>query len=174
MQHHFRSVASQTTRLILIDMVRSDLGEEETAIYRPLLAQARKSGVLVAHAYLGDGPGIQLCRQPIEGLSPLPDEAVFIRPRQSAFSSRPFCDWVGTTSGPLVFVGAANAAIASAKAAAALGRKVFVSPIAANANQPGGLRPSLSLYPLDCPVKSLGAPLEHLMRSLLDSGIANG
>ncbi len=174
MQHHFRSVATQSTRLILIDLVRSDLCEHETAVYRPLLVQARKTGVLVAHSFLSDGPGPNLNRQLIEGLSPLPDEAVFIRKSQCTFSSRQFCDWIEATSGPLVFAGAANAAIASAKKAAALGHKVFVSPIAANANQPGGPQPGLSLYPLDCPVKSLGDPVEHLMRRLLDSEIANG
>jgi hypothetical protein len=174
MRHHFQSVASQPTRLILIDLVRSDLGEEEAAIYRPLLVQARKSGVLVAHSYRSDGPGPNLNRQPIEGLSPLPDEAVFIRRSESTFSSRQFCDWIGATAGSLVFAGAANAAIASAKNAAALGHKVFVSPIAANANQPGGFRPGLSLYPLDYPTKTLGDPVEHLMRRLLDSEIANG
>lgn len=175
MHHHgFRSVASQSTRLILIDLVRSDLGEEETAIYRPLLAQARKTGVLVAHSYLSEGSGSKLNRQPIEGLSPLPDEAVFIRSRESTFSSRQFCDWLGATSAALVFAGAANAAIASANVAAALGHRVFVSPIAANANHVGGFRPSLTLYPLDCPVQTLGDPLENLMRRLVDSEVANG
>lgn len=174
MQHHFRSVASHAARLILIDLVRSDLGDDEAAIYRPLLVQARKTGLMVAHSYLCDGGGPTLTCQPIEGLSPLPDEAVFLRSRESTFSSRQFCDWVGATSGPLVFAGAANAAIASAKAAAALGHKVFVSPIAANANQPGGLRTSLALYPLDCPDQRQGDIVEHLMRRLRDSEIANG
>ena len=173
MLRQFQSVTNTLTRLILIDLVRSDLGEDETAIYRPLLVQARKSGVRVAHSYRSEGPGPNLNRQPIEGLSPLPDEAVFIRRSESTFSSRQFCDWIGATSGPLVFAGAANAAIASAKNAAALGHKVFVSPIAANANQPG-VRPGLSLYPLDHPVKSLGASVEHLMHRLLDCEIANG
>jgi hypothetical protein len=174
MQHHFRSVARQSTRLILIDLVRSDLGDEQAAIYRPLLVQARKTGVMVAHSYLADGPGPNLNRQPIEGLSPLPDEAVFIRRSQSTFSSRQFCDWIGATTGPLVFAGAANAAIASANAAAVLGHTVFVSPIAANANQSGALRSGLSLYPLDYSVKSLGDPVENLMRRIVDSEIANG
>src|SRR4051812_6910689 len=103
MRHHFQSVADNATRLILIDLVRSDLCEDETAIYRPLLVQARKAGLLVAHSYRSDGPGPNLNRQPIEGLSPLPDEAVFIRRSESAFSSRQFCDWIGATSGSLVF-----------------------------------------------------------------------
>jgi hypothetical protein len=104
----------------------------------------------------------------------LPDEAVFIRNRQSTFSSRQFCDWVGAASGALVFAGAANAAIASAKAAAALGHKVFVSPIAANANQPDRFRKGLSLYPLEHPAENLGDSVEHLMRLLLDTEVANG
>ncbi len=173
MRRNFQTVASEPTRLILVDLVRSDLSDDETALYRPLLLQARKSGVLIAHSYLSEGTG-HLSRQPIEGLSPLPDEAVFIRRSESTFSSRQFCDWIGATSGPLVFAGAANAAIASAKNAADLGHKVFVSPVAANTNQPGRFRPGLSLYPLDPPARSLGAPVEHLMRRLLDSDIANG
>lgn len=172
MQHHFQSVASDTTRLILIDLVRSDLGEEETALYRPLLLQARKTGVLVAHSYLSDSGAAQ-CRQPIEGLCPLPDESVFIRSRESAFSSRPFCDWIGASTGPLVFAGAANAVIASGKAAAALGHKVFVSPVAANTNQEHGFRTSLALYPLDCPDQPMSPRFEHFLR-VLDAEIANG
>lgn len=174
MRHHSRSVASPSTRLILIDLVRANLCEAETSIYRPLLIQARKTGVLIAHSYLSDGSSSNLNHQPILGLSPLPDEAVFIRGSQSTFSSRQFCDWVGATTGPLVFAGAANAAIASANAAAALGHRVFVSPIAANTNQPVDPRSGLPFYPLDCPAESLGDPVEHLMRRILDSGIANG
>ena len=49
-----------------------------------------------------------------------------------------------------------------------------VPPIAANANQPGDLRSGLPFYPLECPAESLGDPVEHLMRRILDSGIANG
>jgi hypothetical protein len=99
---------------------------------------------------------------------------VFIRSRESTFSSRQFCDWVGAASGPLVFAGAATAAIASAKAAAVLGHKVFVSPIAANANQPDSLRGGLSLYPLEHPVEPSGDSIEHLMRLLLGTEAANG
>ena len=172
MRRQFQSVASQTTRLILIDLVRSDLGDEEAAIYRPLLIEARRTGMLIAHSYLSDS-GPTLCRQPIQGLCPLPDESVFIRSRESAFSSRQFCDWVEASTGPLVFAGAANAAIASAKAAAALGHKVFVSPVAANTNQERGFRSRLALYPLDCPVQSTSLPLEHFMR-VLDAETANG
>ena len=108
MRHHSRSAASPSTRLILIDLVRTNLCEAETSIYRPLLIQARKTGVLIAHSYLSDGSSSNLNHQPILGLSPLPDEAVFIRGSQSTFSSRQFCDWVGATTGPLVFAGAAK------------------------------------------------------------------
>jgi hypothetical protein len=174
MQQPFHSVASQTTRLILIDLIRSDLGEAETALYRPLLIQARRTGVLVAHSYMGDSGGPRRPRQPIEGLSPLPDEAVFIRNRESTFSSRPFCDWVDAASGPLLFAGAANAAIASGKAAAAMGHKVFVSPVAANANQPESLGRSLTLYPLDHADPPCSESVEHAMRRLLNPEAANG
>lgn len=173
MRRHFQSVASQSTRLILIDLFRSDGRDDATDVYRPLLDQARKTGVLIAHSYLSDGSA-KLARQPIAGLSPLPDEAVFIRSRESTFSSRQFCDWIGSTCGPVVFAGAANAALESANAAAALGHEVFVSPIAANANQDGFVRPSLSLYALDRPFQLSGDPIETLRRRLLDCEIANG
>ena len=142
MRHHSRSAASPSTRLILIDLVRTNLCEAETSIYRPLLIQARKTGVLIAHSYLSDGSSSNLNHQPILGLSPLPDEAVFIRGSQSTFSSRQFCDWVGATTGPLVFAGAANAAIASANAAASWCKRMRATSVRSPAARTNDARAS--------------------------------
>lgn len=171
MLHHNPSEIVHSTRLILIDLVRSVLDDEQAAAYRPLLIKARRAGVLVAHSFRGDIQGPALRRRPIEGLAPLPDEAVFVRQKQSVFSSRQFCDWVGATSGALIFAGAANSVIASAKFAASMGHTVFVSPVAANANQPERPRGGLSLYALEHASRS-PAHVEQLMR-LLESEAAN-
>lgn len=172
MQHRLQSAIAPSTRLILIDLVGSDLEDEQTAAYRSLLVKARKTGLMVAHSFRGDAQTPTLRRRPIEGLTPLPDEAVFIRQKQSTFSSRQFCDWVGATSGALIFAGAANAAIASARCAATLGHKVFVSPMAANTNHPVRPRAGVSFYPLEHSTPNLGARFEQLML-LLESEAAN-
>ena len=171
MLHHTQSEIVHSTRLILIDLVRSVLDDEQAALYRPLLIKARRAGVLIAHSFRGDIQGPTL-RRPIDGLAPLPDEAVFVRQKQSVFSSRQFCDWVGATSGALIFAGAANAAIASAKFAASIGHTVFVSPLAANANHAERPRAGLSLYPLEHPSGKPVTHVEQLMR-LLGSEAAN-
>ncbi|OYX36276.1 MAG: hypothetical protein B7Y99_02230 [Caulobacterales bacterium 32-69-10] len=73
---------------------------------RRVLRHARRAGWQVAHVHRHNGANACLSEpsRPIEGLEPLPREAVFYRDRPSAFSSAPFRDFVSRLGDPRLIV----------------------------------------------------------------------
>lgn len=120
-------------RLVLLDMEGEAAVGLDSEDFCGLLATARRHGLSVAHCYRSPA-GKDDALAPMKGLSPLPNEPVFLRSGPNAFSDRRFTAWLGATEGAVVFMGAEPAAQASAETAAHLGHAVYLMMTPANSN----------------------------------------
>lgn len=133
------------TRLVLLDMEGEGAADLDCEGLSGLLDTARRRGLSVAHCYRApnrpEGGGLA----PLKGLSPLPNEPVFLRSGSNAFSDRRFTAWLGVPKGAVVFLGAAGAAETSAAAAADLGHAAYF--VMKPANTDGAQARQHALYP---------------------------
>jgi nicotinamidase-related amidase len=124
-----RDYAPDASALICLDLQRERLATENAAATvaacRRVLEQARRRRwpVLHVHARLGAAP------RPIEGLEPLPSEAVFIRQGPSAFTNPAFSQTARILGGPLVLIGFRMADTVLATAFAAADRNLAVEVV---------------------------------------------
>jgi hypothetical protein len=124
----------EQTRVVLLDMEgEAAAGLDQESVAR-LLTAARRQGLSVAHCYRSPNRPTGGGLSPLKGLSPLPNEPVFLRSGSNAFSDRRFAAWLGAAPGAVVFLGDVRATEASAATAAHLGHAVYLTMRSANSN----------------------------------------
>jgi hypothetical protein len=157
-------------RLVLLDLEAPPPEDLDLPALRAMLAEARARRLAIAHGYRGGGGGAR--HKPLPGLSPLPNEPVFLRDKPNAFSSRAFRSWVGAAPASLIFVGGAHAVRRSAEAASVLGHRVYLLMRPANSDAADAYWRQLHPY---LPSRFF-APAEIALFSISQAtrGVANG